>query len=201
VAEAGWFHPFLLPDPSDVGLSALVGYEPGLTTYFPDEHGHANFDATYSCGASAAVVEIDPLTGRITVDDVVMVHDAGRLINPTLVDGQIVGGFAQGLGAALLEEIVYDADGNPLTTNLADYTIPTAPDVPAVRIVHLETPSQLPGGFRGVGEAGIIAAPALLANAVADALAPLGIAVNDDRLSPAAMFERLAPHLPEFSAR
>jgi carbon-monoxide dehydrogenase large subunit len=201
VAEAGWFHPFLLPDPTDVGLSALVGYEPGITTYFPGEDGRANFDTTYSCGASAALVEVDPLTGRVTVLDVVMVHDAGRLINPALVDGQILGGFAQGLGAALLEEIVYDADGNPLTTNLVDYTIPTAPDVPPVRIVHLETPSQVLGGFRGVGEAGIITAPALLANAVADALAPLGVAITDDRLSPAAMYERLAPHLPAFLAR
>jgi carbon-monoxide dehydrogenase large subunit len=127
-------------------------------------------------------VEVMPETGDVRVLDPVVVSDCGVVINPTVVEGQHQGGFAQGLGAVLLEEIRYDDQGQPLTSTLVDYTVPAATDVPPLRVVHIETPSETTGGFRGAGEAAIIAAPAVIAGAVADALAPLGVAVTSTRL-------------------
>jgi carbon-monoxide dehydrogenase large subunit len=101
------------------------------------------------------------------------VEDCGPVINPMLVEGQILGAVAQGFGEALLEELVYDADGQLLTATLMDYALPKADSMPAPEIGHLETPSpRMPGGFKGMGEGGTIGAPAALANAVADALGP-----------------------------
>jgi carbon-monoxide dehydrogenase large subunit len=131
---------------------------------------------------TAVVVEVDIDTGDVTVLDAVLVSDCGTVINPMVVEGQHQGSFAQGLGNVLLEEVRYDDDGQPLTTTLLDYTIPEATDVPVLRVVHRQTPSATAGGFRGVGEAGIIAAPAAIAGAVEDALAPLGLEVRSTRL-------------------
>ena len=127
-----------------------------------------------------AVVEIDPATWAIRVLRHVVVEDCGRVINPLIASGQTIGGVAQGVGAALLEEIVYDGDGQLLTGSLMDYLVPTAGEVPAIEVIHLDRPSPTTlGGFKGVGEGGTIGAPAALANAVADALAPLGIDVTE----------------------
>jgi aerobic carbon-monoxide dehydrogenase large subunit len=131
--------------------------------------------------------------------DAVLVSDCGVVINPLLVEGQHQGAFVQGLGAVLLEEVRYGEDGHPLTATLADYTPPTAVEAPALRMVHRETPSPTAGGFRGVGEAAIIAAPAALTGAVADALAPLGVRITSTRLH-AAHLRRLlrqAGHRPD----
>jgi carbon-monoxide dehydrogenase large subunit len=145
---------------------------PGLeaTIYF-DPPGQA-----FSGAVHVAAVELDRATGRIEVTRYVVVEDCGPIINPLLVEGQIHGAVAQGLGEALLEELVYDDAGQLLTATLMDYALPTAASIPALEIGHLETPSpRMPGGFKGMGEGGTIGAPAALANAVADAVRPAAV--------------------------
>jgi carbon-monoxide dehydrogenase large subunit len=120
-------------------------------------------------------LEIDPATYKVKLDRYVVAEDCGHIINPMIVDGQVHGAVAQGIGAALYEEIIYDAAGQLLTASLADYVIPTASEVPSITTTHLDTvsPSTV-GGFRGMGEGGTIGAPSAIANALADALAPFG---------------------------
>jgi carbon-monoxide dehydrogenase large subunit len=182
VANAAYLHTFLLPPGQDPGLSVIEAYDPGNTSSFPDEHGHMNVAATYATAAGAAVVEVDPLTGHALIKEFAIVHDCGRIINPAIVDGQIQGAFAQAVGSVFLEEFVYDSVGQPQTTTLLDYLVPTFGSVPRARIRHRETPSALAGGFRGAGEAAIILAPAALVNAVADALSPLGVKIMQTNL-------------------
>ena len=131
-------------------------------------------NGTTSSATHMVQVEIDPATFQIAIERYVIAEDCGRIINPLIVAGQARGAVAQGIGAALLEEVIYDSEGQLLTASLADYLLPCAPDVPRLELVHLDTvaPHTL-GGFRGVGEGGTIGAPAAIANAVADALAPL----------------------------
>src|SRR5438876_8138576 len=118
-----------------------------------------------------------------------VVEDCGRMVNPLIVDGQVHGGVAQGLGAALLEEIVYNEHGQLLSGTLMDYVVPSACEVPWMEVHHLETPSSVAlGGFRGMGEGGTIGAPAAIANAVADALAPLGIEIAELPVTPDRLF-------------
>ncbi len=149
-----------------------TGLAPGLeaTIYF-DPPG-----PTFSGAVHVAAVEVDRDTGRVSVTRYVIVEDCGPVINPLLVEGQIHGAVVQGLGEALLEEIVYDDEGQLLTGTLMDYALPTAGAVPDLQISHLETPApRMPGGFKGMGEGGTIGAPAALANAVADAIRPMGV--------------------------
>jgi carbon-monoxide dehydrogenase large subunit len=149
--------------------------------------------ATYASAAHAAVVAIDPETGVVTVERYLVVHDSGRLINPLLAEGQVVGGVAQGVGTALSEEFVYDPHGQPLTGGLADYALPIAASMPAVECEHLETLStRNPLGVKGLGEGGAIGAPAAIANAVEDALRPLGIVVRSLPLTPARIRDLIA---------
>ncbi|HLG70754.1 MAG TPA: xanthine dehydrogenase family protein molybdopterin-binding subunit [Chloroflexota bacterium] len=157
------------------------GLEPGLeaTNYF-----HPS-GATYSNGVHVAIVEVDPETGRVQVLRYAIVHDCGTVINPAVIDGQCVGGLAQGLGNALYEEMVYDADGQPVTTSYMDYLVPTAMEVPDVALGHLETRSPLnPEGIKGAGEGGTMPVPGAIANAIDDALAPLGVVVDRVPLNP-----------------
>jgi aerobic carbon-monoxide dehydrogenase large subunit len=140
---------------------------------------------TFASGAHVAVVDVDPRTGMVRVLKYVAAHDCGRMINPAIVEGQVIGGIAQGIGGALLEELVYDDYGQLLTGSFMDYLPPRTTDMPDIDIVHLETPSlRNPMGIKGVGEAGAIAPPAAIANAVEDALAPFGAAVTRCPLSP-----------------
>jgi carbon-monoxide dehydrogenase large subunit len=140
---------------------------------------------THANSTHLATVEVDCATGQVQIDRYIVVEDCGTIINPRVVDGQIQGGVAQGIGSALLEEIVYDDAGQVLTGTLMDYLAPTATDVPRVEIAHIESPSPLTaGGFKGMGEGGAIAPPATIANAVADALAPLDARVNRIPLTP-----------------
>ena len=147
----------------------------------PDLFARHYFQAplpTFASGTQIAVVEVDSATGALEILDYVSVNDAGPRINPTVVDGQIQGGIAQGLGGALMEEIYYDEGAQPLGSFL-DYAIPRATDMPDVRQDHLETPSPLnPLGVKGLGEGGTLAPPAVLAAAVEDALSPLGVEVT-----------------------
>jgi carbon-monoxide dehydrogenase large subunit len=131
---------------------------------------------TYPSGAHLAVVDVDLDTGKAILTRLVAVDDAGRILNPLLAEGQVHGGLAQGAAQALLEEVVYDSDGNPLTANLADYTFISAAELPFFETVHLETPSPLNDlGAKGIGESGTIGATPAVHNAVIDALAHLGV--------------------------
>jgi len=143
---------------------------------------------TWSAGAHAAVVAVDEETGQVEVLRYAAVHDCGREINPMIVEGQVRGGIVQGLGGALLEEVHYDEEGQLLSGTLADYLLPTAEEVPPVVLESVETPSPLnPLGLRGVGEGGAIAPPAVIANAVEDALADRGAVVRRTPLTPEAV--------------
>ena len=165
------------------------GTEPGLeaTAYFgPDRGSTAN-------GVHAAIVEVDPETGLVEVQRYVVVHDSGRVINPLIVDGQIHGGVAHGIGNAFYEQLVYDEDGQLLNASFMDYLLPTATDVPPVESVHRETRSPLnPLGVKGVGEAGAIPTGAAFAQAVEDALGPWGVEITEIPLSPNRLFELIA---------
>jgi carbon-monoxide dehydrogenase large subunit len=150
------------------------------------------YDPVFGTTTSAthiAAVEIDPQTCQVRVDRFVVAEDCGRLVNPLIVDGQVHGGVAQGIGAALYEEVIHDAEGQIHTASLVDYLVPTAAEIPPMTVVHLETESPTTlGGFRGMGEGGTIGAPAAVANAVADALAPLGIDINELPVTPERLF-------------
>lgn len=161
------------------GLPAGIG--PGLSeTVFFDPPG-----PTFSGAVHVVQVEIDRETGRVRVGRYAVVEDCGPVVNPMVVEGQIQGAVVQGLGEALLEAIVHDAEGQVLTATLMDYALPRADDVPALQISHLETPSPLtPGGFKGMGEGGTIGAPAAVANAVADAIRPLGVRITELPIRP-----------------
>ncbi len=139
----------------------------------------------YSNGAHAAVVEVDTESGLVTVERFYVVEDCGTMINPMIVEGQIRGGVAQGIGMALLEELVHDEIGQLLTTSFADYLVPSAHEVAPVEFEHLESPSRhTPGGVKGMGESGLIASPAALLNAVNDAIAPFGAVIRDTPVTP-----------------
>jgi CO/xanthine dehydrogenase Mo-binding subunit len=147
---------------------------------------------TWAFGAQAAVVEIDLDACTIAVLRHAVVHDAGRAINPMVVDGQIHGGVAQGLGSALLEELVHDASGQLVTGTLMDYALPRAADFPAVEVVHVAFPSVVNElGIKGVGESGVIAPGAVIAGAVEDALADHGARIECLPVTPARVFEAL----------
>jgi 2-furoyl-CoA dehydrogenase large subunit len=137
----------------------------------PDEDDRVSSSSSHGFIADVAVVEVDRETGAVRVLDYVTVHDAGRLLNPLIVEGQVRGGFAHGAGAGLFERIVYDDDGALLTGTFIDYLCPTAPDLPEPRISHRDSTSpSLPLAAKGLGEGNTMSAPAALANAVADAL-------------------------------
>jgi carbon-monoxide dehydrogenase large subunit len=135
----------------------------------------------YSYAAHMAVVEVDAGTGRVFVRRYGVAHDCGRVINPRIVEAQVVGGVVQGIGATFLEELPYAADGQPLARGMMDYLLPSAADIPAFALSHTETPTpHNPYGFKGAGEGGMTGAPAALVNALEDALAPFGARLNDD---------------------
>jgi CO/xanthine dehydrogenase Mo-binding subunit len=163
------------------GAVLLEGEEPGLEArgYYAPPH------STFASGCHAAIVEVDVETGNLTFLRYVVHHDCGTLVNPTIVEGQIRGGVAQGVGGSFYERIIYDAGGQPLTATLMDFLLPTALEVPEIEIGHTETPSPLNAlGIKGVGEAGAIPVPALVAEAIDDALAPLGVRVREMPLDP-----------------
>jgi carbon-monoxide dehydrogenase large subunit len=149
---------------------------------------------TWSYAVHVAIVEVDGETGRVRIDDYAVAHDCGNVVNPMLVEGQIMGGAAQGLGGILGEAIAYDASGQLLSGSLMDYALPTAGDIPAMRIVHLHSPSPLnPLGVKGVGEGGAVAPPAAVANAVCDALASFAVEVNVTPLKPEELVRSMRP--------
>jgi carbon-monoxide dehydrogenase large subunit len=148
---------------------------------------------TTSSATHIAAVEIDPQTYEVRVTHYAVAEDCGRLVNPLIVDGQVHGGVAQGVGAALYEEVIYDAQGQINTASLVDYLVPSACEIPPMTVVHIESASPTTlGGFRGMGEGGTIGAPAAIANALADALSPLGIEINELPATPERLFRLIA---------
>jgi carbon-monoxide dehydrogenase large subunit len=161
----------------DPGLRAVATYDPA---------------GTFSNACHVAVVEVDVETGGVRLDRFVVVEDAGLLINPVIVDGQIAGGVAQGIANALFEEIIYDEDGNILTTSLLDYLPPTMSEVPHIEIHHLETITDASiTGAKGLGEGGAIGAPAAVINAICDALRPLGVTLSEMPATPSRIRDRI----------
>jgi carbon-monoxide dehydrogenase large subunit len=182
VARTWYLRPQNLPNDVDMGgVEATVGYRPSPDT------------GTFSYATHAVTVAVDPEIGDIRILDYVVVEDGGRLVNPMVVDGQILGGLAQGIGTALYEEMRFDASGQPLASTFADYLLPGACDMPAVRIDHMETPSPYTEfGVKGIGEGGAIAPPAAIANAINDALRPLGGELLVSPITPHRVVEAIA---------
>lgn len=158
----------------------------------PDSERRVGAQLAFSNSAHVVAVEVDPGTGAVRILRYAIAHDCGREINPLLVEGMVHGSTAHGIGATLLEEFVYDGEGQLLTTTLMDYLKPTALDVPAFRVASMETPSpDTPLGAKGVGEGGSIPSLAAITNAVEDALAPLGVTLTTLPLSPARLWEAM----------
>jgi len=169
-ARPGWDHG--RPSGIAAGLEETYYWEPPTVTW--------------SYAAHAAIVDVDNETGRLKIEQYVVVHDCGVVVNPMLVEGQVMGGTAQGLGGILCEAIAYDPSGQLLSATLMDYALPTASDIPAIQVIHQHSPSPLnPLGVKGVGEGGAVAPPVAIANAVCDALSPFGIELNATPIRPA----------------
>jgi aerobic carbon-monoxide dehydrogenase large subunit len=168
------------------GVALPMGVEPGLSaeSYF---QGRA---LTFANGSNVCEVEVDVSTGQVKILRYVVAHDCGRLINPLLVDGQIRGGVVHGVGNALHEHMRFDDEAQPLTTNYGDYLLPVATDMPPIEVIHLETPSPLnPIGVKGAGEGGTIPATACVISGIEDALAPLGVTLAEQPVSPQRLVE------------
>jgi len=171
VAGMAHWNPEGLPEGSEPGLSAVAFWAPP-TLDPPDQDDRIASSASHGFIVDICAVEVERATGEVRVLDYITVHDAGRLLNPLLADGQVMGGFTHGLAAALYERHVYDEWGNLMTASLVDYLTPTAPDVPALTIGHLSSPSPVTAlGAKGIGEGNTMSAPVCVANAVADAIA------------------------------
>jgi carbon-monoxide dehydrogenase large subunit len=178
-------------------LMKLAGPRPGPA--LPPERGAPGLEATefyspphgsFASGVHGAIIEVDPKTGMATFLKYVAVHDCGRVINPTIVEGQVHGGVAQGIGGAFFERLVYNEEAQLINASFMDYLLPTAAEIPPIEVAHVETPSPLnPLGVKGAGEAGAIPVPALFASAVDDALLSFGIRVREMPLHPCRLHE------------
>jgi aerobic carbon-monoxide dehydrogenase large subunit len=182
VAVTWYMHPQRLPSEATAGgLEVTAGFKPKVDS------------GQFSYGTHAAVVEIDLALGAVRIVDYVIVEDCGTMVNPMIVEGQTLGGAAQGIGTALLEEMPFDGNGQPLAATLADYLLPAATDMPHIAVHHLETPSpNTEYGIKGVGEGGAIPPPAAILNAVNDALRPRGVEINETPVTPHKILAALA---------
>jgi aerobic carbon-monoxide dehydrogenase large subunit len=177
LARVAYHQSHRFPAIAETGLSAVATYDP---------YG------TFSNACHVAIVAVDIVTGKVEIERFVIVEDAGRLINPMIVEGQIHGGVAQGIANALYEKVVYDDGGNILTGSLADYLVPTMAEIPELEIHHLETLTEASvTGAKGVGEGGTIGAPAAVLNAVSDALAPFGVGIFEMPITPQRILQLL----------
>lgn len=177
----------------------LAGPRPGPA--LPAERGGPGLEArefyspphaSFASGVHGAIVEVDPTTGMLNILKYVAVHDCGRIINPVVVEGQVHGGVAQGIGGAFFERLVYDEQGQIINASFMDYLLPTAAEVPPITVYHVETPSPLnPLGVKGAGEAGVIPVAALFASAIDDALSPFGLRIREMPLHPCRLYELL----------
>jgi carbon-monoxide dehydrogenase large subunit len=176
IARLAYFEPDSLPAGIPAGLEASGRYKAVTRSNWAN--------ATHVC-----TCEVDPVTGHVTLLRYIASENCGAMINPNVVEGQIAGGTVQGIAGALFEHLAYDDDGNPIATTFMDYLVPTAADVPVIEYAHFDTPGPGPGGYKGVGEGGVLGAVPAVVNAVADALSPFGISVHRLPLSPSAIFD------------
>ena len=173
IGQAAFLHPERLPVGEEPALEAHAVYQPGRST------------GAFSYASHACTVAVDPGTGHVEILDYVVCHDCGTMVNPMIVEAQVVGGVAQGLGTALYEEIPYDDNGQPLASTFLDYMIPGTTEVPDVRVLHMETPSpHTRFGIKGMGEGGAIAPPAVIINAINDALKSLDVELGETPATP-----------------
>ena len=181
IAEAFYHHPENLPDDTDRGgLTVTTGYNDKV-------HG-----GVFGFGAHGAVVAVDPETGQVEILDYAIVDDCGTRVNPLVVKGQVIGGYAQGIGNALYEESDYDENGQPLSVTLADYHVPAAPMVPDIKYDYMESPSPYSTmGIKGVGESGAIGPVGAIGNAVNDALKGLGVEIAETPITPRRVFDAI----------
>jgi carbon-monoxide dehydrogenase large subunit len=178
IGRAAYWRALELPPGLDPGLEVMEVFDPP--------------QMAWPYGANMAVVEVDLETGQVKFLDYVIVHDCGTILNPLIVEGQIHGGVAQGIATALYEELRYDQDGQLQNASFMDYLLPTAAELPHLRLDHLVTPSPvIPGGMKGVGEAGIIGSPAAVVNAVEDALRPFGVKFTQMPVTPEVIISAL----------
>jgi carbon-monoxide dehydrogenase large subunit len=191
VARAWYLQPQSLPpDVDEGGLEVTAGYRP------------ARDMGTFSYATHAALIAVDPGTGLIEILDYVVVEDGGQLVNPMIVDGQVQGGTAQGIGTCLLEAVPFDAQGQPLASTMLDYLIPGAAEVPDIRVLHMETPSpHTEFGIKGIGEGGAVGPPAAIVCAVNDALRAVGAEVHDLPLTPERILDAIATGTTPCEAR
>jgi len=179
VARLSYMAPFTLDEALGDGFDASFDFETPAGGWTQSTH--------------VCWVELDPGTGLVTVPRYLVVEDCGEMINPAVVEGQIRGGVAQGIGSVLLERIIYDDSGQCTTSTFMDYLLPTAAEIPRIDIEHLEGPSQGDVPWRGVGEGGAIGAPAAVCNAIEDALAPWGVAITEQYLPPSRILQFISP--------
>jgi aerobic carbon-monoxide dehydrogenase large subunit len=187
-------------DPDSAIAVAEVARQAASGTHGPGDGSRLEVEASFdggnsgwSGGTHCAIVEVDSETGLVKIERYVVAEDCGVLINPAVVEGQIRGGIAQGIGAVLLERSAYDEDGNFQSATFMDYLLPTACEIPRMEIVHLETvPLDADVNFRGVGEGGMIVAPPTLVNAIEDALAPFGVRIYEQHLPPSRILDLIA---------
>jgi carbon-monoxide dehydrogenase large subunit len=183
IGRAAYIRAIELPEDEDPGIEAVEAFDP------------PQFAWPY--GANIAVVDVDAETGQVSFLDYIYVHDCGTIVNPTIVEGQIQGGVAQGIGSALFEELPYDDEGQPLFATFMEYVLPTAAELPRLTMEHQHTPSpHIPGGMKGVGEAGVIGSPAAVVSAIEDALSPYGVRITETPVTPAAILEMVATAEP-----
>ncbi|HEX6440819.1 MAG TPA: xanthine dehydrogenase family protein molybdopterin-binding subunit [Stellaceae bacterium] len=177
LARIAYHESYRFPTIVETGLSAVATYDP---------------TGTFSNACHVAIVEVDIATGKVEIERFVIVEDAGVLLNPTIVEGQVQGGVAQGIANALYEAVIYDKDGNILTGSLADYLVPTMSEIPDLEIHHLETVTDASiTGVKGVGEGGAIGAPGAVLNAVTDALSPFGVEIFEMPITPERILQLL----------
>ena len=178
IAQTAYFTPHLLPP----------GIPPGL------EHSGRYQAVSWVSWANASHVstcEVDTETGKVRLLRHIVSENCGAMINPNIVEGQIAGGSVQGIAGALFEDLAYDEDGNPIASTFLDYVMPTAAEVPRIEYAHYDTPGPGPGGYKGIGEGGVLGAAPAAVNAVADALSPFGVRLNRLPLSPARVLDAL----------
>jgi carbon-monoxide dehydrogenase large subunit len=178
LAYRAFYEPQQLPPGMSASLDASARFIPQTMIHWAN--------ATHAC-----TCEVDVDTGKVTLTRYIVSEDVGPMINPNVVEGQIAGGTVQGIGGALMEEMVYDDDGNPLSSTFVDYLLPTATEVPVIEYGHVEIPGPGVGGYKGAGEGGAIGSTPAVINAVNDALAPLGVTITRLPASPAAIIAAL----------
>jgi carbon-monoxide dehydrogenase large subunit len=178
LAYRSYYEPQQLPPGMSATLEATARFTSQTMIHWAN--------ATHAC-----TCEVDVETGHVTLTRYIVSEDVGAMINPNVVEGQIAGGTVQGIGGALLENMAYDDDGNPLSSTFVDYLLPTATEVPPIEYGHVEIPGPGVGGYKGVGEGGAIGSTPAVINAINDALAPLGVTLTRLPASPAAIVELL----------